>query len=500
MDRKLLDPRDREEILLTEVSQCLNPDCLQINLGDILFCHNCQEKILLADRYRALNYIGAGGFAYTFEAVDEHRLQTPCVIKQFVPRQLSEVGKQQAIDLFRQEATILKNLGNHPQIPDLLAFLTQQQRLYLVQEFISGQNLLQILKEQGRFSQEQVKQILINLLPVLEFIHAKQVIHCDIKPSNIIRQEDNSLVLIDFGSSLQSSQEFLTQLGAITGTPGYVPPEQIKGHAIPASDLFSLGATALHLLTGIIPSEEGIDLASTPLDLIWKQTGIIPGLDPAFSKIITQLLQPEVNNRYRSAKEVKQDLENLPLITEVQIALQTTENAIAWHNITADKVNKNQQVTNYQYLEKLLADQNYLEADRETWKLLLQIANRTRQGSLTLKDVMRFPAQKLNIIDRLWQQYSKGRFGLSIQQQLYQKLLASNNSDYFIWQTFATNVGWYKRKTWLKYSELTFDIQGEQGHLPACCIDIFNRHNIDRGGCGWWRLGFIALTNKLAEN
>lgn len=500
MDRTLLDPRDREEILLTEVSQCLNPDCLQINLGETLLCHNCQEKVLLADRYRALNYIGAGGFAYTFEAVDEHRLQTPCVIKQFVPRQLSEVSKQQAIDLFRQEATILKNLGNHPQIPDLLAFLTQQQRLYLVQEFISGQNLLQILREKGLFSQEQVKQILINLLPVLEFIHAKQVIHCDIKPSNIIWQEDNSLVLIDFGSSLQSSQEFLTQLGAITGTPGYVAPEQIKGQAIPASDLFSLGATALHLLTGIIPSEEGIDLASTPLDLIWTEAGIIPNLDAEFGQIITKLLQIEVNNRYQSALEVQQDLSKLSLMPTANTALKMPVKSISWQQEIATGANLNQQIPNYQNLEQLLAAQNYLEADQETWRLLLQIANRTLQGCLTLQDIIRFPAQQLNIIDHLWQKYSNGHFGLSIQRQIYQKLPASQNSDYFTWQTFAENVGWYKQKTWLKYAELTFDIQGCKGHLPACCIDIFNRQNIDRGVCGWWRLGFIALTNKLAEN
>ena len=503
MDRTPLTLNDREEIIPTEVSQCLNPDCLQINLGSPYLCHNCQEKLLLADRYRALNYIGAGGFAYTFEAVDEHRLQTPCVIKQFVPRQLSEANKQQALDLFRQEAAILKNLGNHPQIPDLLAFLTQQQRLYLVQEFIPGQNLLQILGQKGCFSQEQVKQILINIVPILEFIHERHVIHRDIKPSNIICQEDDTLVLIDFGSSLQSSREFLTPIGAISGTPGYVAPEQIKGQAVPASDLFSLGATALHLLTGIIPSDRGIDLSSTPLDLIWSQAGIIP--HPELSKIITKLLQPKVTNRYQSALEVKRDLEKLPLLQETNTAKKVLVNKIPLkttnsNTVVLTGVKITERKTDCQNLKQLLAERNYLEADKETWKLLLQIANRSLQGCLTLKDIIKFPSQKLNTIDRLWQEYSNGHFGLNVQRKIYLDLPKKNQWDYFAWQKFAENVGWYRQEKWLKYSELTFELKGCKGHLPACCIDVFSRQNIDRGVCSWWRLGFLALISKLERN
>lgn len=534
MDRIPLLRDDREEIIPSEVSQCLNPDCLQINLGDVDLCHNCQEKILLANRYRGLSYIGAGGFAYTFKAIDEHRFQTPCVIKQFVPRQLSEATKEHAIDLFQQEAAILKNLGDNPQIPDLLAFLTQKERLYLVQEFIPGQNLLEILNQQGSFSQEKVKQILINILPVLEFIHQRQVIHRDIKPSNIIRQEDDTLVLIDFGSSLQFSQEFLTQISAISGTPGYVAPEQIKGKAIPASDLFSLGATALHLLTGIIPPHEGIDLASASLDLIWQQAEITP--HPEFSKIIAKLLQPEACYRYQSALKVKQDLENLPFIPETgtvktligyegeetshpksegstmlrdpqiePLPSLSVKNSVSIQTISSKTLILNGAIEDEptfdcEKLKQLLANQDYLAADRETWKLLLQVSDRTVQGCLTLTDIIKFPASKLQLIDSLWQEYSDGNFGFSIQREIYQNITKNTSGDYFAWQKFAEKVGWYQQSTWLKYSELTFNLQVNKGHLPACCIDIFSRHNLDRGGCTWWRLGFIALLDKLEQD
>ncbi len=498
MDRTPLLPDDRE-IISTEVSQCLNPDCLQINLGDLDLCHNCQEKILLANRYRGLSYIGAGGFSYTFKAIDEHRFQTPCVIKQFVSRQLNPASKQQAIDLFQQEAAILKNLGNHPQIPDLLAFFNYKQRLYLVQEFISGQNLLEILNQQGRFSQEQVKQILIDILPVLEFIHQRQVIHRDLKPSNIIRKDDGTLVLIDFGSSFQFSQEFLTQIKVISATPGYAAPEQIKGKPIPASDLFGLGATALHLITGVMPSERGIDLASTSLDLIWQKAEVVPNRE--FNYIISKLLQPKVSDRYQSALEVIQDLKKLP---------SPLESTPGKNNVSTQSVNSNTLILtgtieekesfDCSKLEQFLANQDYLAADRETWQLLLHIADRTVQGCLTLSSILELPASALQQIDRLWQKYSNGKFGLSIQKEIYQNIATNFQGDYLIWQKFAEKVGWYQRSTWLKYSDLTFALQGKKGHLPACCIDIFSRHNLDRGGSTWWRLGFIALLDKLEQN
>ena len=506
MDKTSWAAGDREEIIPTDVSQCLNPECLQLNLGNLQVCHNCGESLLLAGRYRSLNYIDAGGFAYTFEAVDEHRLQTPCVIKQFVSRQLSKATIQQAIDLFRQEAAILKNLGNHPQIPSLLAFLTQKERLYLVQEFISGQNLLQRLDRTGNFSQEQVKQILIDLLPVLEFIHQRQIIHRDIKPSNIISQDNGSLVLIDFGSSLQSSQEFLTQIGSVTGTLGYAAPEQIKGEAIPASDLFSLGATALHLLTGILPPEAGINLSTTSLDSICRQAGIIP--NPQLSKIITKLLQPEIANRYHSATEVIRDLARIPLINEPDRQKNEQPQSLSPSkaniqtlilNSTQENADLSNQQLDYQQLEQLLAVQNYLEAEGTTWQLLLQISRRQAQGCLTLKNIIELPLQELKTIDRLWQHYSNNHFGLNVQREIYQDWQAKNSFDYDHWQKFAECVGWYKQGKWLKYSELTFNLQADKGHLPVCCIDIFNRQNLNRGVCSWWRLGFITLTKKLEQ-
>ena len=170
------------------MSLCLA--CGAANPLDTKFCSQCRTKLLIQDRYRALRIIGQGGFGKTFLAQDEGKPSKPkCVIKQFIyddPATLREAQR-----LFEQEAVRLDDLGKHPQIPELLAHCEQEGRQYLVQEFIDGENLLQELNRAGRFSEAKIKDLLLDLLPVLQFIHAGQVIHRDIKPENVIRRRSN---------------------------------------------------------------------------------------------------------------------------------------------------------------------------------------------------------------------------------------------------------------------------------------------------------------------
>jgi serine/threonine protein kinase len=188
----------------------------------------------LQERYRGVRVIGEGGFGRTFLAVDEQRLDTACVIKQFLPQQSGSGALEKATELFKQEAFRLRDLGKHSHIPDLLAFFPQEGRLYLIQEFIEGKNLLDELQQKGKFSESEVKQILVELLPILQFVHDNKVIHRDIKPENIIRSsQTGALFLIDFGVSKEVGGSVLTRVGTITGTPGYAPPEQMRGKVFP---------------------------------------------------------------------------------------------------------------------------------------------------------------------------------------------------------------------------------------------------------------------------
>ncbi|MBN4001145.1 serine/threonine-protein kinase [Nostoc sp. LPT] len=289
------------------MSYCLNPHCPKPeNPDDVKFCRTCGTKLLLKERYRAIKPIGQGGFGKTFLAVDEDKPSKPrCVIKQFYPQSQGTNTLAKAVELFNQEAVQLDELGKHPQIPELLAYFTQENRQYLVQEFIDGQNLAQELAHKGAFSETQVWQLLNDLLSVLQFCHARHVIHRDIKPENIIlRESDRKLVLVDFGAAKSATGAALNKTGTSIGSPQYVAPEQMRGRAIFASDIYSLGATCINLLTVRSP----FDSYDTNNDTwVWQQYLQTP-VSNELSRILNKMLESIPIRRYQTVDEVLKDL------------------------------------------------------------------------------------------------------------------------------------------------------------------------------------------------
>jgi len=357
------------------MTYCLNPTCQNpTNPGDALFCQNCGTKLRLGDRYRALAVIGQGGFGRTFLAVDEQhpdclkleaadlpegskapaalslsradalthlKIEIPpaalCVIKQFLP--LGQGDPRKAMELFRQEAERLDCLGQHPQIPRLLAHFEQTEGQYLIQEFIDGRNLDELLAAKGAFNETQIRHLLNSLLPVLDFIHSQRVIHRDIKPENIIFRAANaedeaddarekdispsqapasappalpglpapalaSLFLVDFGASKYASTTALARTGTMIGSAGYAAPEQVMGKADFASDLYSLGVTCIHLLTATHP----FDLYSASEDgWVWQNYLTQPVSD-RLSQILNKMLCRATSQRYHTASEIMRDL------------------------------------------------------------------------------------------------------------------------------------------------------------------------------------------------
>lgn len=478
-----------------EMSQCVNPDCLHSNSRESETCQKCGLSLLLGGRYRAIRSLGTGGFSNTFAAVDEHRLQTPCVIKQFIPPAGDTSRVEKSMALFQQEASILKELGEHPQIPSLLAFLEQEGRLYLIQEFVEGQDLFQEAMESGPFSEQQIQTLFTELLPILQFIHNRQVVHRDIKPGNLLRQADGSLVLIDFGGSLQLEGQFRP----VTGTPGYAPPEQLQGHVEAASDLHSLAVTGIRLLTGHL-AQEPSDPFADPYQRhqIWHRLQI--NVSPELAQIFDNLLHPDVQSRYQSAIEVWQALSpnaasSIPLAPNIQTVASPLQPAMTLSMPTT--VLKSEVGASYTYLQELLRQQNYAAADQETWNLILKITDTTVKGTLNIQAIQSFPLQDLKTLNLLWTEFSGGHFGFSVQKQIYQRLGGSLKLDYAVWQTFAKQVGWYEADQWQQYENLRFAINAPTGQLPACFADPLNRQGIARGVCGWWRLGFVALIRRL---
>jgi serine/threonine protein kinase len=283
---------------------CLNPVCHNPqNPDDANYCQNCGHFLALDDRYRAIEIIGRGGFGRTYLAVDETKPEKPyCVIKLLLPRQ--PINPEKAAELFRQEADRLAELGEHPQIPALLAHYESPTAQYLVQEFMDGQNLEEELKE-GTFSEAEIRELLEDLLPVLDFIHSFQVIHRDIKPENIIRPYANErYVLVDFGASKFATGTALARTATVIGSAGYVAPEQAMGRGEFASDIYSLGVTCIHLLTGIHP----FDLYSVSEDAwVWQQYLPKP-VSAQLRQVLDKMLYKATSQRYRNATDVLRDL------------------------------------------------------------------------------------------------------------------------------------------------------------------------------------------------
>ena len=293
---------------------CLNPDCKQpINIDQAINCDSCGQKLtpLLRGRYRTVRALGQGGFGKTFLAVDEDRLKARCVIKQFSPQLKSLKALEKAVQLFEQEAMRLNELGEHPHIPSLLAYFEHDKRLYLVQQFIEGETLGQELARRGCFGEQKIREVLAGLLPILKFVHDRHVIHRDITPANIIRRKlDNRLVLIDFGVAkvLQEGGSEIAAPGTRIGTEGYAPMEQLRsGRAFPASDLYSLGATCLYLMT-----QTKLEELYDPVhgNWLWRsklaEKGVV--LTEGLGKILDRMLKDLVSERYQSVAEIMHDL------------------------------------------------------------------------------------------------------------------------------------------------------------------------------------------------
>ncbi|CAO5027645.1 non-specific serine/threonine protein kinase [Microcystis aeruginosa] len=444
------------------MSLCLNPDCSHQNTPTDKFCHKCGSQLLLRERYRALKLIGQGGFGKTFQAIDEDKPSKPyCVIKQFFPSAQGTETLQKAAELFKEEAIRLDSLGRYPQIPELYAYFTGNGgRQYLVQEYIEGQNLEQELKQEGVFNEAKIKHLLSEILPILEFIHSKQVIHRDIKPENIIRRKsDNKLILVDFGAAKFVSPLNRSITGTIIGSAEYIAPEQGNGKAVNASDLYSLGVTCLYLLTGISP----FDLFDGgEHQWVWRQWLVDNSVSNDSGNILDKLIEFGTKKRYQSASEVLQALQIKTSVSISQTTIPQTPPSIQL---------KSAEGIDYRNLEDLLKRQQWKEADQETERVMLQAAKRTKERWLRKEDIDKFPCEDLRTIDQLWVKYSNGKFGFSVQAKIYHDLGGTQEYNDKIWNGFGDKIGWrvrvgFMKNSWIYYKDVTFDLKAPQGHLP----------------------------------
>ena len=296
----------------------------------------------LANRYQIIKHLGSGGFGDTFLAEDTHLpSRRICVIKQLKPITNNPVIYEVVKERFQREAAILEDLGNgHSQIPSLYAYFEEEGQFYLVQEYIEGKSLSNIIKNEGKQSEAIVKNWVENLLPVLSYLQSKNIIHRDIKPDNIIiRKNDGMPVLIDFGAVKETMGTEFSPSGnyvssIVIGTPGFMPPEQAIGRPVFSSDLYALGLTAICLLTQKLPQDLETDRMTG--SIIWKNQAL--NITPTLANVLDTAIKHNADQRFVTAQIMLESIRNyniqIPVTEEITQILPRKNNFIEGNKIT----------------------------------------------------------------------------------------------------------------------------------------------------------------------
>lgn len=276
------------------------PDCGLQNRDTAKFCTGCGVTLkevtigaVLGGRYRVDARLGQGGMGVVYRAWDV-RLECACALKEMNAAGQTPDERAESVARFKREAQTLRGLS-HPGLPKVYDFFDDGGRHFLVQDFIEGENFEVILARDGKpgLPEAEVRALALEVLDILAYLHAQSppVLHRDVKPSNIMRKTGTGqIVLLDFG--IARSQ--VAHTGTAIGTPEYCAPEQYTGKAVPASDLYALGATLHHLLTGAVP---------TPF-----QFTSAAGVSPDLQAVLAKATALNARDRYASVDEMRQAL------------------------------------------------------------------------------------------------------------------------------------------------------------------------------------------------
>lgn len=292
------------------MSKC--PSCGTQNLEDNSYCGRCgcsltgqtgqlSANTVLEGRYVIVGTLGRGGMGAVYKALDQRLKNTPVAIKEMSTKAVAQGNLKASIDAFEKEAGMLISL-RHPALPRITDFFSKgEDRWYLVMDFIEGETLKAVAEKRGPIPEPEVLDWAGQLCEILDYLHSQkpQVIFRDLKPSNIMLTPDGKIKLIDFGIARHFSPGLSSDTAAY-GSPGYSPPEQ---HGVQQtdirSDIFALGATLHHLLTGVDPGR-------TPF--VFEPPSKLVKITPGFESIIMSALELKPDNRPGSAKEVLSSL------------------------------------------------------------------------------------------------------------------------------------------------------------------------------------------------
>ncbi len=298
----------------------LCPNCSFDNHPQARFCSNCGIRLIPLSkqlpvntaidkgRYIITSILSAGGMGNVYKALDARLDNKAFVIKEMIDRFTDQQERDYAIKRFREETRLLSIL-RHPHLPIVHDYFIEAGRYYLVMDYVEGKDLEKIVAGYPRgLPEKRVVAWALQLCSVLSYLHNFEhpdnrhpqiIIYRDIKPSNIVINSADKAILVDFGIAKVFDPKVK---GTMIGTPGYAPPEQYQGMAEPRSDVYSLGATMHHLLTGQDPRQR------TPFSFPPVRS-MNPNVSPRLSQIVAKALSLKAEKRYRTVDEMRMELE-----------------------------------------------------------------------------------------------------------------------------------------------------------------------------------------------
>ncbi len=321
-----------------------------------------------------------------------------------------------------------------------------------------------------------VRALVQNLVAALVFLHDgdrnsldQPIIHRDLKPANIL-WAGNVWKLSDMSiaHSLIRGTATFTSPSQQVGSLAYMPPEAYDGEIRPAWDIWSVGILIQELLTQTFPFS-----FQSPVELLKKLTFTEPeiptSITPEFRTIIQGCLQKDPYKRWTAQQLLEALRTPAASFTSVSTSQTVEVKSTSSESDTLDLCSERLGISYYK-LRDFLASGKWKKANQETAERVLEVMNRTEEGWLSVEDVKRFPSKDLQIIDRLWVDNSEGKFGFSVQKQIYMECggqLDGQHPGDRVWNAFGNRIGWRKRGWWICYEELRFSKSAETGHLPV---------------------------------
>ncbi|HEY9811003.1 MAG TPA: serine/threonine-protein kinase [Halomicronema sp.] len=411
--------------------------------------------ILQSGKYIIEKVIGKGGFGITYLA-KEADTGSFVAIKTLNDKVRKRVDFIQCQQDFLNEALRLAKCS-HPYIVEVRELIFEDPLWCVVMEYIKGIDLASLIQEEGTLSESEALRYIGQIGQALTFVHYQGVLHRDVKPLNILVTKNRSEArLIDFGLARGFTPN-LTQVHTEYTSEGFSPVEQYDKRALRGAytDVYGLAATLYGILTGKAPQaalKRDRSFSKYQKDLLIPPKELNPLISDQVNNAIIEGMALEPQNRPHSIpvwlKLLGLDISFTHNYEFKEMPAPTTPEWSSANDI------------NYSHLKDLLANGNWQEADRETANLMLLICGKEKEGKLNIEDIQNFPSRDLRTLNNLWLEYSQGRFGFSIQGQIWQKV----NGKY---EDFCDVIGWRKNFTTLPYNQLIFNLKAPPGHLPT---------------------------------